>query len=247
MTALTRSLRTLLIGDARNVGREAFLVYICLLEFIYAIPLRFAVPAVSRALEGRFDLVPYYPLIAGYILMLTVPLFLGMAVAFLLLDERDGHVLEALLVTTMPLQLYLGYRVALPMVLSVAITLAIVPIAGFVTIPLPVLLPVALVLALNAPLVTLLIASVAENKVQGFAIVKFLGVVALVPVVAWFIPAPWQHLAGFLHPGYWPVRAYWAFVAGEGGFWLYLGVGVLLQAGAIALLIRRFMRVVYAS
>lgn len=246
MAPALRTLRTLLVGDARNTGREAFLVYICLIEFAYAIPLRFVIPAITRAFEAQFDLVPYYPLIAGYMLMLTVPVFFGMATAFLLLDERDSHLIDALMVTPMPLPLYLGYRIALPTVLSVAITLVVVPVAGFVSVPLPVLLPVALVMGLGAPLITLFIAAIAENKVQGFAIMKFLGAVALAPVAAWFIPAPWQHLAGLIHPGYWPVRAYWAHAAGEPGFWAYLAVGVVAHAIGIALVLHRFLRVVRA-
>ena len=244
MGAAVRTLRTLLVGDSRNIGRESFLIYICLLEFVYAIPLRFAVPAITRALEGQFDLVPYYPLIAGYILMITVPIFLGLAMAFLLLDERDAHLIEALLVTPMPLPLYLAYRVTLPAILSVALTLVVVPVAGFVPVPLTVLLPVALVAGLGAPLFTLLIASVAENKVQGFALVKFLGGLGLVPIVAWFIPTPWQHLAGVIYPSYWPVRAYWAYTAGESGFWIYLCAGVVAHVLAIAFFLRRFLRVV---
>jgi hypothetical protein len=246
MAAPIRMLRTLFVVDARNTSREAFLVYICLIEFVYAIPLRFVVPAITRAFEQQFDLVPYYPLIAGYMLMITVPVFFGMATAFLLLDERDSHLIEALMVTPMPLPLYLGYRIGMPAVLSVAITLLVVPVAGIVSVPLPVLLPVALVMGLGAPLVTLFIASIAENKVQGFAIVKFLGAVALAPVAAWFVPAPWQHVAGLIYPGYWPVRAYWAHTAGESGFWIYLAVGVVAHAIGIALVLRRFLRVVHA-
>ena len=81
-------------------------------------------------------------------------------------------------------------------------------------LPLGVLVPIAAVSALSAPILALVLAALAPNKVAGFALVKVLNVVNLLPVLAFFMPMPWQLLIGVL-PAYWPMRALWWVADGE--------------------------------
>jgi fluoroquinolone transport system permease protein len=172
-------------------------------------------------------------------------MIVGMVVGFLLLDERDDRTLDALLVTPLSPRAYLLYRLALPVVLGTGTTAAAVAIAGLVTVGWVPLLAVLLLAAIETPVMSLFLAGFAENKVQGFALVKGLGAVLLAPVVAWFVEMPWQLLAGAV-PSYWPLRAYWS--AGSQGigreFWLVLAAGFAYHALLVILLLRRFERVV---
>jgi fluoroquinolone transport system permease protein len=106
------------------------------------------------------------------------------------------------------------------------------------------LLAVLLLAAVETPVMSLFLADFAENKVQGFALVKGLGAVLLAPVVAAFVDLPWQLLAGIV-PSYWPLRAYWS-AASPGTrleFWLFLGVGFAYHLLLLVWLLRRFERV----
>jgi fluoroquinolone transport system permease protein len=69
------------------------------------------------------------------------------------------------------------------------------------------LLAIATLAGLSAPLLALVLATAAPNKVAGFAMVKVLNGVNLLPVVAFFLPVPLQYVAGVL-PAYWPMRAF---------------------------------------
>ncbi|NRA89382.1 MAG: hypothetical protein HRU28_18790 [Rhizobiales bacterium] len=42
----------------------------------------------------------------------------------------------------------------------------------------------------------------ADNKIQGFAMGKFLSIGGWVMMVGWFIPQPWQWLVGIFPPFY---------------------------------------------
>jgi hypothetical protein len=89
------------------------------------------------------------------------------------------------------------------------------------------------VASLSAPLLALVLAVAAPNKVAGFAVVKVLNAVNLLPVVAYFVPRPIQFVAGVL-PTYWPMRAFWSAAVGE-AFAGYLVVGAVVSALALLL------------
>ena len=83
---------------------------------------------------------------------------------------------------------------------------------------------IAIVAGFWAPILALVLAIAAPNKVAGFAIVKVMNSVNLLPVVAYFVPRPLQFIAG-LFPTYWPMRALWSAAAGDSyGAYLLLGI-----------------------
>ena len=61
----------------------------------------------------------------------------------------------------------------------------------------------------------------------------------ITPMIAWFLPPGWQLAVGVV-PLYWPVKAFWVAAAGEGGAWLWAGVGLAYQTLLLVPLLRRF-------
>lgn len=229
--------RGIMRADARLMFRDPLLAWVVLLPFGLALMLRVLIPALDTLLaESSFDLSPYHRLImSGY--LMSAPGIVGMVSGFLLLDERDARTLSALRVTPLSMRQYLALRMTLPLLLGVGATLVGYPIVGVTPLPMRMLIPIAAVGALAAPTLALVLASVAPNKVAGFAFVKVLNVVNLLPLLAFFVPMPWQLLAGVL-PAFWPMRALWAVAAGESGS-PFLAAGVasgLLMALLSALL-----------
>ena len=78
-----------------------------------------------------------------------------------------------------------------------------------------------------------MLAIAAPNKVAGFAVVKVMNSVNLLPVVAYFVPRPLQFVAGILPP-YWPMRALWSAAADE-SFGTYLVLGTVISGLALLL------------
>jgi fluoroquinolone transport system permease protein len=225
----TRTLRALIQADARSLWRDPLLGWVLGLPLGIALLLRALVPRTQEALMARiaFDLAPYHSLIMGAYLM-TAPGIVGMVIGFLLLDERDSRTLTALRVTPLSIHHYLAYRIVLPLLLGTVATLAGYPLIGIAPLPFAVLSPLALVAALSAPLQALVVAAAAPNKVAGFAVVKVLNVLSLVPGLAFFVPRPAQYIAGVL-PTYWPMRALWSAAADE-SFAGHLTIAVLTAA-----------------
>jgi fluoroquinolone transport system permease protein len=236
----TADLTALLQADARLLWRDPLLGWMLLLPAALALLLGALVPPAETLLAGRgFDLAPYRPLIMGGYLM-TAPGVVGMVVGFLLLDERDARTLTALRVTPLSMRRYLAYRAALPLLVGTVSTLVGYPMAGISPLPTATLLPIVLVAGLWAPLLAFVLATAAPNKVAGFAVMKALNSVNLLPAAAFFLPLPLQYVAGVL-PAYWPMRALWSAAAGE-EYGFHLAMGVIVGVGGLILAARAFDR-----
>lgn len=211
------------------------------MPLLIALPMRWGLPqAVGRLSELLgVDLLAPYPLAMSYALTMLAPALVGMVVGFLLLDQRDDRTLTALQVTPLPLNSYLAYRLATPMLISFAMTLAAFPIAGFERLGMISLGLTAMAAAPFAPLLALLLASFATNKVQGFALVKASGVLLIVPLLAYFAPRRWEW-AFALAPTYWPAKVFWTAQTEASGAWVYLLAGLIYQGLLLAVLVRRF-------
>jgi fluoroquinolone transport system permease protein len=174
----------------------------------------------------------------GY--LMTAPGLVGMVIGFLVLDERDARTLTALRVTPLSMRTYLAYRIALPLLLGTVATLVGYPLVGLSPLPLPTLVAIAGVAGLSAPVLALVLATAAPNKVAGFAAVKVVNAVNLLPVASFFLPVPAQYAAGIL-PTYWPMRALWSAAAGD-EYGAHLAWGVVAGALTIALAATLFER-----
>ena len=230
--------------DARSVARDSMLRWLVGAPIAYALAFRWGVPGLRSWLDERygFDLVPHYPLLASFLVLIT-PALIGAVVGFLLLDQRDDRTLTALQVTPLTMEGYLAYRIAVPMVVSVPVMMASIAISDLATMGVSRAFAAAVQAAPAAPLFALFAAAFASNKVQGFALLKGVGVLTWPPVIAWFVSSPWQAAFG-LDPLYWPLKVFWMLEAGEPLVWLYFLAGLAYQSLLIALLVRRFKTVI---
>jgi hypothetical protein len=228
-------------ADTRLVWRDPLLKWVLLLPIGLALVLRVLMPKVHDALvmAAGFEASPYYPLVMGGYLM-TAPGIVGMVVGFLLLDEQDAHTLTALRVTPLSMRRYLAYRIAVPLLVAMASTLVGYLLIGVTPLPFASLLAISSVGALSAPLLALVLAAAAPNKVAGLALVKVLNGVNLLPVAAFFLPVPLQYVAGVI-PTYWPMRAFWSAAERE-PYFADLFVGAITCVLAVALAAFMFER-----
>ncbi|MHB1416025.1 MAG: hypothetical protein ACYC1C_12325 [Chloroflexota bacterium] len=246
---LLSALGTLARNDVRLFGRDSFLPSLVAISIGMAVLLRFGLPWLADLLAANPGLglsgPAIYPLLVGYMIVFEAAMIGGMVIAFILLDERDDHTIDALLVTPLPTTYYLAYRVLVAMVIAFAMVMAGVYIVGQALIPFWQLLPIAVVASSMGALAELFLAVYADNKVEGFAQMKILGTTGLLPFAAWFVPQPWDLLVG-LFPPYWAVKAYWLAEAGDPNWWIAVLLGAVLMSATLAYFVRRFRRVVYS-
>ncbi len=228
--------------DLRNIYRESMLLIIAMVPLFVTLLMRFGIPPLTTwSLEKGFDLSPHVGFIHAYLLLFP-GMMLGMAAGYVLLDERDEQVLAWFSVTPLGKNGYLKYRLLSPVVLSVAYALALPLILGLGIGTALVLIPAAFLGGLQVMFFILAMGAFAGNKVEGLALAKFLSVIYVLPVAAYILGEPWKWVF-LLVPS---VSVTETALAAKGGEWgmvaLYLPLGMLVLAGWLFLLKKRFVK-----
>ncbi|GAA3760882.1 hypothetical protein [Salinactinospora qingdaonensis] len=231
-------------NDLVSIRRDSLLRMLIVAPFAYAALVRFPVPPLTELLDQRYgvDLVAYYPLIVSFFTVLGQAAILGALAGLLLLDEKDTATLHAVRVTPASLTGFAAYRVTTVIAAVTVYTVVSTSLSGLMAwSTLPGTAAAGLCAGLVAAGVALSMALIADNKVEGMAVVRALGLLLLgLPMLPYFIPTPWEWLFGLL-PSYWPAKIYW--VAAKGGtLWPYLLIGVAYNAAVLTLLLRGYSR-----
>lgn len=223
------------LRDLRDIGRDPMLLVAMVGPLMLAVVIRFGLPFLSELLEVRFGwgLMEHEGFFACMLLS-VVPLMLGMLIGLVLLDERDEDLLSYFAVTPLMKKGYLIYRLGSPVVLSFVLSLVALGAAGLTGYSAMQTLPAVVMLALEAPMVALLMAVVAGNKVEGLAVAKACGVLLLAPIANYFLQDQWQWV-GMLLPTYWAAEA---FLEISGGV---VVIGFVYHGVALWWLMKRFM------
>ena len=235
-------------NDLKIIRRDNFLLFMLVYVIFIGLFVRYAMPWLNIVMAENgvlpnarmpIALADLYPMLVAYFCLFVMVLLPGSVYGFMLLDEKDDNTLSAMLVTPLPLQQYLGYRLAVVTALAFVIVLFMLYAVAQALLPLWKLIFLAAGAALAAPIAALCFGVFAENKVQGFAYSKFGGIAGWTVLIGWFVPEPWQWLIGFFPP-FWVSKAYWMALEGRPAWWIALIAGFVLQAALIALLMRRF-------
>jgi fluoroquinolone transport system permease protein len=198
---------TLFKGDIKNIKRDIILMATIIGPIAMALLLRLAVPIASDLLLKQlgFKLTPYYPLIVGIALML-IPMLIGTMTGFLLLEDKDEKMLMYFSVTPLSKEGYLAYRILNPVILNMVLSLFLVYFSNLITINIIKLVPVILMASIEAILIALVLGAFGENRVDGLAMSKALGVFFIVPVIDKLIFFKYNILLG-IFPTYWVPKA----------------------------------------
>jgi len=171
---------------------------------------RYLVPLIERQLGS--DLSSAYPIILVALSMLSAKIA-GAVVGFSILDDRDDNILHTVKVAPLSLEVFISLKLLLIYFLSVVGTIFVLWFSNLGVLPWGTIFGIALVAALQAPLLALLINVVASNKVEGFAAIKGLNVLVVFPVVALFFRDAKEFLFA-IEPSFWPAKALYGALTG---------------------------------
>lgn len=190
--------------DLHNIWRDDLLSWIITMPIGISLLLRWGLPYILKALSGytNTNIIDYYTILAGFFILLITPMVFGMIVGFLLLEQRDNHTLTVLKITPISPLTYLLYSLLMPVIMSFIITVISFYLSGLGEIGIGIILISALLAAPLAPISALTLARFAENKVQGFALIKATIVFWIPPIIAYFLRPDWHSLFGVI-PLYW--------------------------------------------
>jgi hypothetical protein len=228
----------LAINDFKNIIRDKFLVYAAIaMPLMVIIISRIILHWIAPTLKDTIPLAGNYSMI--FMLFVTmIPLVYGFIVAFLILDERDEHLLTVLRVMPISRNSYLIYRMLFLSIFSFIVMLIFPPLSGLLEntqFSYIQYIPIALLFTLLTPFSALMVSSFATNKVQAFAIFKISGTVFLIPLFIFLITDNLKYIFA-------PIPNFWAFITlkevistGVNDY-LHLGIGFVYTIALIAVL-----------
>ncbi len=174
---------TVIKAELRNMVRDRLYLFFALYPIILGGIGYFLVPYIEEQSPGT----PWANILAMFFIVLTGYTF-GALIAFTLLDDKDDNVLMSLKITPISVKYYVIVKLVVSFIFGFIATIAIIYGTGFLDSPsFGIVILIALVGAIQAPGVTLIVNSFAENKVEGFVIMKLSGLILILPVLAFFI------------------------------------------------------------
>lgn len=218
-------------SDLKNIRKDPIMIYSILLLPIIMV--------IIRLFRAQIPSAELYA-VAVLFTMALGPVIFGMLPAFILLDEKDDRTLDAIRVLPISPATFLSYRILSGVVLVFFYSLAAPLIMDFSGIPTNALILCAGLLALETPIVALIIMTYADNKVEGIVAVKIVNAVFLAPFLAYITSPKWTNLL-LPVPSYWPIKGFMEATMGN-EFLIYILVGLVYFTGIIAVLIWLFRR-----
>jgi len=238
--------------EMKNLIKDLMNLFMLIYPFLMLFICGYLLPAiVARTSEAGSNSQAVTMLIA-FVLTLSIGGFMmGAMLGFALLDNRDENILLNIAVSPVTVSGYATFKIIYTYILAVVSNLVMVGglklIAsdaytvtyGGVQIGLldalnfGYILIFSLVSALIVPFVAMILAAVAKNKIEGFALVKGGGLIVMLPMLILldtFQDAK-QYIFG-IFPNFWPLKALLNLTLNSTSnanldFWLYMLIGTI--------------------
>jgi fluoroquinolone transport system permease protein len=229
-------------NDLRQIRRDPMLMAVLFGPILLMILVRYGIPEIDKLTLKHFEfsMLEYDMLILGFF-MLLIPFLVGILVGLLILDDRDEGMIVFYSVTPLGRKGYLMYRLASPVFLSAIFTFLMGWFNGIAYIEMAKLLASVLLFSLEAPLIALVMVSMASNKVEGLAVTKGLGVILAFPFLVHLVHSSWIW-AGSIIPTFWASQTFATETMNSFSFLATVIGGIFVHILFIWILMNRFIR-----
>ncbi|MDF1616206.1 hypothetical protein [Petrocella sp. FN5] len=190
-------------SDLKQLFREPMMTLLFFIPLIMAplfkIILLIGVPFLQRFVT--FSVENYHDYILAFVLLM-VPAMLGIVMGFMLLDDKDGKIIELLSVTPFGRNGYLIVRLSFVAMATLIYTFYTYWIMGLYRLPILILIYIGLLMCTYGASIGMIFFNLATDKVKGLTYAKGLNLMLFFVLVD-LLHIPWlTFLAGFF-PTYW--------------------------------------------
>ena len=232
----------LAVNDFKNIIRDRFLIYAAIvypvmLVLFSQILVQIIAPRLGDSLPVAGNFTAFFMLFVS-----IIPLLYGFIASFLILDEKDEHILTVLRVMPISRNSYLIYRMLFLSLFSLIVLLIFPLVSGLLdgtNFSYVEYVPISVLLTLLTPFSAMMVGAFATNKVQAFAILKISGTVFLVPLFFLLVSDNLRYIFS-------PIPNFWAFmtlkevITTGSNDWVHLGIGFVYTSVLIVVLFYLF-------
>jgi fluoroquinolone transport system permease protein len=170
----------------------------------------------------------------------------GAVVGFTLLDDQDDKVLFSLKITPIKVRYYVLIKLFLAYLFGFITTFLLIITTGFLEVSnFRDILFILILTPLQAPILALLVNSFANNKIEGFVVMKLSGIILIAPIAALFVNN-WTELLLGLLPGFWSIRIASMQLLSTEFFinitWVYFVIGIIVNSIFLWVLFRLYTK-----
>ncbi|MDW7738516.1 MAG: ABC transporter permease [Bacillota bacterium] len=163
-------------------------------------------------------------------LTLMMPMIYGAVIGFSILDDRDDHIVDSIRVTPLSFNHFMAFRLVIVYFFAFLASVFVMWFSAVGNLSWGNILVVSFLASFSAPITGLLINIFANNKIEGFAIMKLIGLVIILPIIALFFSDS-KELFFSLIPAFWPAKMIGTLIRGEEqmfmSFRLYFWIGLI--------------------
>ena len=230
----------LIQSDSRQIFRDYALWVFVFLPFIILSLLRWGLPVI----EAYFAILVDYRLLIVAMMSSVSAVGSAYLISFIMLDEKDEQVFDALRVMPISPARFILYRLLL--ITGLGFVFAIFTIAGSGMLEISPLriLGLSFLISLGSPLTALACVSFAHNKIEGVTLLKGINFLFVIPMIVMILDVSWKWVFGFI-PFYWVFAAFEEVMSAGLIFWLYLCIGVSVHLALIILIYSWFRKKVF--
>ncbi len=192
----------LIYNDFKLIFREPSLRIFLVLPFLLLLIVNYFLPFLMEKYEVISLYIPYVLMGAT---TQTSTMF-SFIYSMVFIDEKDTQVAKVYGVLPINQLYYILLRLLIPFLLATFFTLLILWTQPFYNLPLLPCLALAFLTAFVAPLVALVVAALAKNKMEGMTWIKAFNFPIILPILSFFVPAAYS-ICFAIAPTYWAFQA----------------------------------------
>ncbi len=189
--------------DLKNILRDPSLVLICFVPFIMLALLYFGYPALLAAWPEAAQ----YSGLGLAMFCITGSVMPGIAIAFAMLDEKDQHLQEVLQILPVSFRHITLLRLTTTFLFGFVSALLMLTFSGIISYSITQTLLLAMLTAAIAPLMAIVPAFYASNKIEGATLSKLLNFLIMIPIPAFLFPGAWSWFM-MIFPSWWIYLAF---------------------------------------
>ncbi len=197
---------------------------------------RYVLPAIAETSD--FAIEPNADFILAALAMIT-PIIFGALIGFSILEDRDDNIINSINVTPLTFNQFMSFRMIMVLLFSFAACIFVIWFSDIITLAWDKIIVIAFIASLSAPMTGLIINIFSRNKIEGFAIMKLLGTIVILPVISLIFTNANELFFGII-PAFWPAKMISAEVRGDDlvylsyNLYLWIGLGYALLANFLS-------------
>ncbi len=253
----------LLRYEAKTIFRDPMNLYMCFFPIIVLLLSSFAFPLIFESIDPEKGTTLKITMLLLIIIILSFgSFFLAAMTTFLLLDHKDEYTLNSIAVTPLGASGYIKFKMTYVYIMTVISTTIVLVgtklLAGkhyviggvslFDNIGIMHIISFAIVSSLFVPTLALFQGAFAKNKVEGFAFIKGMGMIALLPAILILeaFQDGLQFIIGII-PGFWAIKGiilelYPTSSSANLSYPLYLTIGALYNIVILIAMYKLFLK-----